>query len=56
MRQPISCRFMSSAAFFTVAFGSMVITFSTMICLSFCDIGSPCRFHYSFVFVCFMGC
>jgi hypothetical protein len=41
MRQPISCRFMSSAAFFTVAFGSMVITFSTMICLSFCDIGSP---------------
>jgi len=41
MRHPISCMFMSSAAFFTVAFGSMVTTFSVMIFLSFCDMKAP---------------
>jgi hypothetical protein len=35
--QPISWRFMSSAACLIVAFGAMVTTFSTMIFRSFCD-------------------
>lgn len=48
MRQPISWMFISSAAFFTVALGSIVTTFSVMIFRSFCDTIIPKPFQYFF--------